>query len=54
MSPWKTSHRIVTHNAFYPARHPDERVWRELILQIRPDEVLAAAKELLKETTHHG
>ncbi|WP_404420339.1 glycosyltransferase family 9 protein [Nibricoccus sp. IMCC34717] len=46
ITPWRSPHRIVTHNTHYPHRHPDPAAWSGLVPLIKPSEVIAAVREL--------
>lgn len=47
--PWRTPYRVVTGNEFYPRRHPDPRLWPELLGRVRAEQVNAAIDELIAE-----
>ena len=49
ITPWGTSHRVVTRNPFYPRRHPDSRRWASLVPLITIEDVCAGVDDLLKE-----
>lgn len=49
IGPWRTPHRVVTRNEFYPRRHPDPQLWPELTTRVPADAVNQASDELLAE-----
>ncbi len=48
-APWKTRHRVVTRNPYYPRRHPDSRQWPQLVPLIPARDVQEAIDGLLDE-----
>ncbi len=49
ISPWRTRHRVVTRNSFYPQRHPHERDWATLVPLISVGDVTGAVDELMAD-----